>query len=69
MDKMDYSNCQIVGMSLKGQREIDGQTFESLTILKERMDRLKELGGSFSRISLSPDCRRMAEHKNTVAVC
>ena len=41
---MDSNNCQIVTDSINGQRETDEQTFASLAILTERLERLKKHG-------------------------
>ena len=65
---MDANHCKIVTESLQGQRDIDEQTMASLTILTERLERLKKLDTAFSDVSLSPAARKLARQKKAVAV-
>ena len=66
---MDSNNCQIVSDSLNGQREADEQTFASLEILTERLERLKKHGKAFSNIEFSSHVEQLANCKTSVAVC
>lgn len=67
MTGMDSSHCQIVGKSISGQREIDEQTFASVAVLSERLERLKSSSRLFSEISFSPAVKRLARRKTAVA--
>jgi len=64
----DSNHCQIVSESLQGQRPVDEQSLLSIDILSERLDRLKKLGGLFSKIEFSADATRLMKHQNAVAV-
>ena len=64
----DSNHCRIVTESLAGKREVNEQTFASLTILDERLERLKKLNGAFSGVEFSPDAEKLLSHKNAVAV-
>jgi hypothetical protein len=64
----DSNHCRIVTESLAGKREVDEQTFASLTILEERLERLKRVNGIFSGVAFSPDAEKLLSQKNTVAV-
>jgi len=68
MIKVDSNHCQIVEKSITGERAVDEQTFASLTILTERLQRLKKLGKTFSNITFSPAVKKLTRQKNTVAV-
>ncbi|HIJ51552.1 MAG TPA: hypothetical protein HPP66_00155 [Planctomycetes bacterium] len=68
MIEMDSNHCQIVEKSLTGKRAVDEQTFASLTILTERLQRLKNMDKIFSSITFSPDVRELKAQKNAVAV-
>ena len=59
----------IVKNSLDGNRRVDEQTFASIAILKERLQRVKKLGTPFSDINFSPDAKKLANQKKTVLVC
>jgi hypothetical protein len=64
----DSNHCRIVAGSLVGEREVDERTFSSLSILRERLERLKEIDGTFSGIEFSPEVQKLQERKNEVAV-
>ena len=64
----DSKHCEVVGRSLSGERAVDEETFASLTILTERLERLKGFGKSFSGVEFSPAVKELAEHKNVMAV-
>jgi len=64
----DSNHCRIVTESLASKRKVDEQTFDSLTILEERLERLKKLNGAFSDVVFSPDAAKLLSQKNTVAV-
>ena len=64
----DSNHCRIVAESLAGEREPDEQTFASLAILSEKLERLKELDEAFSGVEFSPDVKKLRSQKNTVAV-
>jgi len=64
----DSNHFRIVTESLAGERGVDEQTFASLAILDERLERLKRLGGAFSGIGFSEDAMKLLRRKNTVAV-
>ncbi len=68
MIEEDWNHCQIVERSLCGEREVDEQTFASLAILSERLERLKELDSSFSEVEFSPAVKKLKGRQNAVAV-
>jgi hypothetical protein len=68
MIEMDLNHCQIVGKSLAGDREVDEGTFASLTILTERLERLKKVDEIYRGISISPHVEELQAHRNTVGV-
>ena len=55
-------------MSLAGERAVDEQTFASLTILAERLKRLRKLGGVFSGITFSDTVKKQAGQKKAMAI-
>ena len=61
-------HCRIVGSSLTGERAVDEQTFESLTILTERLERLRKVDNAFSDIDFSSDVKKLKGRKNAVPV-
>jgi len=64
----DLNHCQVVVKSLAGDREVDEGTLASLTILRERLERLKKVDEIYERISFSPYVRELQAHKNTVGI-
>jgi hypothetical protein len=67
--KMESEHFKIVKDSVAGEREIDEQTFASLTILAERLERLKKLDDAFCDIRFSPAVKKLAKQANTLAAC
>lgn len=65
---MDLNHCQIVGKGLTGERDVDEQTFASLEILTERLERLKKLDKLFSSIDFSTAVEKLKTRGNAVAV-
>lgn len=65
---MDSNHCQIVQKSLSGERAVDEQTFASLAVLNERMERLKERGMDFSNVRFSDVAKKLAKQENSIAV-
>ena len=68
MMEVGSTHCQIVSGSLAGKRAVDEQTFASLAILAERLERLKKLDRVFSDVAFSPAVKKLKEKKNTVTV-
>ncbi len=65
---MDSNHFQIVSESLSQERGVDERTYASLSVLSERLERLKELDGVFSGVSFSPDVEALQRRKNAVAI-
>ncbi len=68
MIEMDLDHCRIVEKALTGERTVDEQTFASLEILTERLERLKKLDKLFSRIEFSSAVERLKSQRDAVAV-
>ena len=64
----DWNHCRIVGESINGKREVNEQTFSSLAILSERLERLNKLDSAFSEIEFSPAVQELEGQQNAVAV-
>ena len=64
----DSNHCRVVAECLAGKRKVDEQTIASLTILDERLQRLKSLGEMFSGVAFSPDAAKLLSQKKAVAV-
>jgi hypothetical protein len=68
MTVVDANHCRIVSRCLAGERAADEQTFASLTILSERLSRLKKLDKVFSGIRFSPHVMKLKRQRNAVPV-
>ena len=62
------SHYQVVAGSLTGKREADEQTFASLAVLNERLERLKGIDDAFSGVKFSLAVRKLQENATAVAV-
>jgi len=68
MIESDSNHCQIVRDSIVGKRAVDEQSFASLTILAERLERLKNLDKIFGDVEFSSAVKKLKGQKNAVAV-
>ena len=68
MIEMDSNHCCIVAKSLVGEREVDEQTFASLAILGEKLERLKKIDEAFSDIVFSSAVKKLQSQKNAVVL-
>ena len=68
MSEMNSNHCQIVEKSLTGERAVDEQTFASLSILNERLERLKKHDKVFGNVSFSPFVEELSRRRGAVAV-
>jgi hypothetical protein len=64
----DSNHCQIVRDALRGKRNVNEQTFASLAILDERLERLKKFDRIFSGVKFSAAVRKLINQSNPVAV-
>jgi hypothetical protein len=64
----DSNHCQIVRDSITGKRAIDEQTFASLAVLDERLERLKKLDKVFSAVSFSSAVEKLKRRNDRVLV-
>jgi hypothetical protein len=68
MIEADSNHFQIVEKSLSGERAVDEQTFASLTILGERLERLKKLDKRFDGVAFSSAVKKLKREKKAVAI-
>ena len=64
----DSNHYRIVAESLAGKKEVNEQTFASMAVLDERLERLRNLGGIFSGVEFSPDAAKILRRKNVLAI-
>ena len=62
------NHCRIVAESLAGEKEVDEQTFSSLAVLSEKLERLKQLDDVFSGVEFSSAIEKLLTQKNLLAV-
>ncbi len=65
---ISLDHCQVVRDSLKGEKSVDEQTFTSLAILTERLERLQKLGKNFSDVAFSSAVRKLTRQKSTITI-
>ncbi len=66
--EVDSNHCQIVRDSIVGKKAVDEQTFASLTILTERLERLKKVDEIFGSVVFSRAVKELKGQKNAVAI-
>lgn len=62
------SEFRIVEDAVNGNREVDEKALSAAAVLEERLEHIRALGGSFARIEISPDMKRLLETKSLAAV-
>jgi len=65
---IEVDHCQIVGSSLAGEGKINEQTFASLAILSERLERVRKLDKIFHNVAFSPAVKELKDQKSAIAV-
>jgi len=68
MIEADSDHRRIVAESLAGKRQVDEQTFASLAVLGERLERLKERNEMFCGVAFSSAAERLQARRNAVMV-
>lgn len=68
MIEMESNHCRIVNESLSGHREVDGQTFDALSVLSGRLEHLKQFGAEFGAVEFSPEAQELIKQGNAVPV-
>jgi hypothetical protein len=61
-------HCEVVKEGLKGARAINEQTFASLEVLNDRLERVKKLGGMFADVAFSPAAEHLRKQSSKLAV-
>ena len=62
------NHWQTVARSVSGERDVDEQTFTSLAILAERLERLKKMDIAFSDVAFSPAVKKLQSQKDPIPV-
>jgi len=68
MIEADSNHCGIVAESLAGKRQVDEQTFASLAVLGERLERLKERNEMFCGVAFSSAVETLQARRSAVMV-
>jgi MraZ protein len=61
-------HCEIVKGTLNGARAIDEQTFASLEVLNDRLERVRKLGGKFTGVEFSPVVENLRKQSSRLAI-
>jgi hypothetical protein len=64
----DSNHYRVVAESLAGEKEIDEQTFASLAVLSEKLERLKQLDDAFSSVAFSSAIEKLLTQKDLLTV-
>jgi len=68
MTEVNTNHFEVVNKGLTGKGGDDEQTFASLAMLAERLERLKSLSSAFSNIEFSPEVMSLKGHESTVLI-
>ena len=59
---------QIIRDSISGHRTIDEQTYASLAVLSDRLERVRKLGLDFADVGFSPAVEKLKNARSEMAV-
>ena len=59
-------HCEVVKETLSGKRIVDERTAASVSVLNERLERVKKMGQRFSRIEFSPAVKQLKNHSSRI---
>lgn len=65
---MSASEFQIIQDALAGRREADEHALAALEVLEQRLERVKALGGGFSKIGFSTEVVELRRNMSLAAV-
>lgn len=68
MTEMALDYCQVVSESITGKRAVDEDTFVSLAVLTERLERLRKLAKMFENVKFSPHVKKLKSRENILPV-
>ena len=68
MIKTDFNQCRIISDVLSGQTTADEQTFASLAVLEQRLERLRKFDEIFAGVKFSSAVRKLKEQKTPAAI-
>ena len=68
MIETGWNHYEVVKDALDSGKTSDEQTFASITILHERLERLKKCHKLFSGIKFSPDVEQLIEQQHSIAI-
>jgi len=65
---MESDYFEVLNRSLTGDREVDQQSYVSMAVLSDRLERVKSLGKAFSGICFSEDVEQLSRESSALAV-
>lgn len=65
---IETDHCEIVAQSLAGTRDADEQTFLSMAVLSDRLDRLRKTHRAFVDIDFSPQAMALTQQEMMLAL-
>lgn len=69
MFEKQRDHFKIINDSLTGSSPLDEETFSSVAVLAERLDKLKRSGDQFKDIAFSDQLEELAECEMISAIC
>ena len=65
----EADHYRVVNEALAGERKLDADVLASAAVLKERLSRVRQLGGAFAAVGLSEQVQRFCGQKGEAVVC
>ena len=68
MIKTELDHCRVVMEVMADKRTVNEEALASIDVLKERLDRLQQMGRQYASICFSPMAQRLSAHAGVMAV-
>ena len=69
MIEMDFDHCRNVRAVLTGEKAVDEQTFASMAVLGDRLEKIHKRGKIFSKVDFSSSVKNLAKQEKPIALC
>jgi len=68
MTRMEFDNLKVVAESLEGKRNVDEDTFASVAILSDKLERLRKISEKYCAVEFSPYVKNIMAKEKVMAI-
>jgi hypothetical protein len=68
MTRMEFDSLKVVTESLEGKRNVDEDTFASVAILSDKLERLRKISKKYCAVEFSPYVKNIMAKEKVMAI-